>query len=79
MAWVWDRPKDSGKWHIFRTLGLRSLCGKWLSSDPDSDHVEGDGLIVAGKNDCKKCVRELNAIRLMSKPWLQPKPKNNVR
>lgn len=68
MAYNWDRPKGTTRWHLFRSFSYTSLCGKWSSGTHDEEE-HSRGPLKAGKRDCKRCVREFNAIMSEAFGW----------
>lgn len=63
MAYRWAKPKESRRFHIFRDLSYRSLCGHWATRTDDDDELVSDAPVITPcKADCRRCVKERNKI-----------------
>lgn len=54
----------SGKFHIFKTGEVRSLCGKWLlltCKEEDKSYVSGQEKLQKG--DCKICFKKAGLLK----------------
>ncbi len=59
-GWMWIY--GTTKWHYFIKPGMMSLCGKWMAVPIDLQQGNDDS-----PDNCKVCLRRLNALRLSGK------------